>query len=175
MYHKGPLFPTRAGLAYDLPVCSDRLIIMLYGSKRETYRQVFLDSWRAYQEGRPLEGVQTRIVAVILRHPEYHGLLADAQRGLGQDFPPEQGRSNPYIHMSLHVALEEILALGEPAGIVDLFDSARRKLSENGAEHLFVDCLGEMMWQAQRAGRAPEPTALLSCVRRSLGLPEMMG
>ena len=175
MYHKGPLFPTRAGLAYDLPVCSDRLIIMLYGSKRETYRQVFLDSWRAYQEGRPLEGMQTRIVAVILRHPEYHALLSDASHGLEQDFPPEQGRSNPYMHLSLHVGLEEMLALGQPAGIVDLFDSARRKLGETGAEHLFVDCLGEMMWQAQRAGRAPELTALLPCVRRGLGLPEMAG
>lgn len=79
------------------------------------------------------------------------------------------------MHMSLHLGLEEMLALGQPAGIVDLFDRARRKLGEAGAEHLFVDCLGEMMWQAQRAGRAPELTTLLSCVRRSLGLPEMAG
>ncbi|WP_346379940.1 DUF1841 family protein [Acidithiobacillus sp.] len=148
---------------------------MLYGTKRETYRQVFLDSWRAYREGRPLEGVQTRIVAVIIRHPEYHALLGEAQQGLEQDFPPEQGRTNPYMHMSLHVGLEEMLALGQPAGIVELFDSARRKLGEAGAEHLFVDCLGEMMWQAQRARRAPEPAALLPCVRRGLGLPETVG
>jgi hypothetical protein len=175
IYHIKHLFPTRAGLTYDLRVCSDRLIIMLYGTKRETYRQIFLDSWRAYQECRPLEGVQTRIVSVILRHPEYHALLTDVERGLEQDFLPEQGRSNPYMHMSLHVGLEEMLALGEPAGIVDLFDSARRKLGETDAEHLFVDCLGEMMWQAQRAGRAPDLTALLPCVRRSLGLPEKAG
>ena len=148
---------------------------MLYGTKRETYRQVFLDSWRAYREGRPLEGVQTWIVAVIIRHPEYHALLGEAQQGLEQDFPPEQGRTNPYMHMSLHVGLEEMLALGQPAGIVELFDSARRKLGETGAEHLFVDCLGEMMWQAQRARRAPEPAALLPCVRRGLGLPETVG
>ena len=148
---------------------------MLYGSKRETYRQVFLESWLAYREGRPLEGVRARLVAVILRHPEYHGLLADAERGLEQDFPPEQGRSNPYMHMSLHVGLVELLALGQPAGIVDLFDEARRRLGENAAEHLFVDCLGEMMWQAQRAGCAPDMVALLACVRHGLGVPETAG
>ncbi|MFA7495564.1 MAG: DUF1841 family protein [Acidithiobacillus sp.] len=142
---------------------------MLYGSKRETYRQVFLDSWQAYREGRPLAGVQTRIIAVILGHPEYHALLEDAARGLEQDFPPEQGRSNPYMHMSLHVGLLEMLAMDQPAGIVDLFAKARLKQGEEAAEHLFVDCLGEMMWQAQRDGLAPNLTALLDCVSGHLG------
>lgn len=145
---------------------------MLYGSKRETYRQVFLDSWQAFREGRPLEGVQTRIVAVILDHPEYQALLEDAERGLHQDFSPEQGQSNPFLHMSLHVGLAEMLAMNQPQGIVNLYATACEKRGEHDAEHLFVDCMGEMMWQAQRAGVPPDMGTLLACVRRGLALPD---
>ena len=146
---------------------------MLYGSKRETYRQVFLDSWRAFRAGRPLEGVQTRIVEIILEHPEYQALLEDAERGLERDFPPEQGQSNPFLHMSLHLGLAEMLAMQQPQGIVPLYALACEKRGKVDAEHLFVDCLGEMMWQAQRQGASPDMAAMLACVRRGLGLPDL--
>ncbi len=145
---------------------------MLYGTKRETYRQIFLDSWQAFREGRPLEGVQTRIVAVILEHPEYHALLENPERGLQQDFSPEGGQSNPFMHLSLHLGLLEMLAMNQPQGIVSLYKTACEKRGTHDAEHLFVDCMGEMMWQTQRAGVTPDLVALLACVRRGLALPD---
>ena len=143
---------------------------MLYGNKRESYRQVFVDSWEAYRQGRPLAGVMALIVPVILRHPEYQALLANPDAVLDRDFPPEAGQSNPFMHMALHVSLAEFLALDQPTGIAALYAKALEKTEAHALQHFFVECLGEAVWQAQRYGAAPDFAAMLDCVRRRLAL-----
>lgn len=140
---------------------------MLYGSKRETYRQVFIDQWQRYRRGLPLDGIGQRIVAVVLEHPEYHALLDDPDKALAADFSPLQGETNPFAHMGLHVALLELLANAEPPGIVEAFAGLAERLKRHPAEHAFVECLGELIWQGQRAGREPDLADLLPCVRRA--------
>jgi len=144
--------------------------MMLYGNKRESYRQVFVDSWEAYRQGRPLAGVMALIVPVILRHPEYQALLASPDAVLDRDFPPEAGQGNPFMHMALHVSLEEFLALDQPAGIAALYARGRQKMAAHALQHVFVECLGEAIWQAQRNAAAPDFAAMLHCVERQLAL-----
>ncbi|MGC8467480.1 MAG: DUF1841 family protein [Acidithiobacillus sp.] len=139
---------------------------MLYGSKRETYRQVFIDQWQRYRQGLPPDGIGQRIVAVILEHPEYHGLLEHPDQALAANFSPVQGETNPFAHMGLHVALLELLANAQPAGIVEAFARLTARLDRHAAEHVFVECLGELIWQGQRVGREPDLQELLPCVRR---------
>ena len=138
---------------------------MLYGSRRETYRQVFVDYWQRFRAGQPLDAMAQRVVQVIQAHPEYHALLEDPELALGADFPPELGQSNPFAHMSLHVALLELLATGQPPGMVQAYARLRAQHGEQVAEHLVVDCLGELIWQAQRAGTEPDLHGLLSCMQ----------
>jgi len=139
---------------------------MLYGSKRETYRQVFIEQWQRYRQGLPLDGIGRRIVAVVLEHPEYHALLDHPEQALAADFSPATGATNPFAHMGLHVALLELLANGQPAGIVEAFAGLDARLGRQAAEHVFVECLGELIWQGQRAGREPDLRELLPCVQR---------
>jgi hypothetical protein len=142
---------------------------MLYGSRRETYRQVFVDTWARFRAGQPLDAMGERIVSVLQRHPEYHALLADRDLALAADYPPELGMSNPFAHLSLHIALLELLASGQPPGIVQEFAELCARHGRDAAEHLVVDCLGELIWQAQRDGRDPDLGALLPCLRAASG------
>ncbi len=142
---------------------------MLYGTRRETYRQIFLDCWRRYREGLLLEGLEERIVSVILEHPEYQALLENDEKALTVEFFPQAGETNPFAHMSLHVALLELLASGDPPGILQEYRKLQARLDAHAADHVFLECLGEMLWQAQREGRAPHIQELLPCVRRLAG------
>jgi hypothetical protein len=139
----------------------------VFNPSREQVRRFFFDAWRKYREGRPLEGLETVAVEVMLLHPEYHHALDDPDRFLVRDYTPEEGQANPFLHMSLHVAIEEQLAIDQPPGIRAEFD---RLLADRGdrhdALHVMLECLGEVVWAAQRTRAAPDGAAYLECVRR---------
>lgn len=140
---------------------------MFFSPSREQARRFFFDAWRKYRAGEPLQGLETVAVEVMLLHPEYHHVLDDPDRFLGHDYAPEEGRTNPFLHMSLHVAIEEQIAIDQPRGIRAEFE---RLLISRGdrhdALHVALECLGEVVWQAQRDGAAPDGARYLECLRR---------
>ena len=142
----------------------------MYGDDRRRMRQVFFLAWRKHRSGRPLEGAEKTIVDVALLHPEYHDLLERPEDNAERDFPPQGGQTNPFLHLALHLAIEEQLATDRPPGIRDGY---RRLLHQNGDRHgvihLIMECLGESLWNAQQRGTAPDEAAYLDCVRRLSG------
>ena len=79
---------------------------------------MFFAAWRKYREGQPLAGIETLALDVILEHPEYHDALEHPERTREREYVDE---SNPFLHMSLHIALEEQLSIDQPPGIVTRF------------------------------------------------------
>lgn len=145
---------------------------MLYGDKRENYRRIFFDVWRKYQHSEPLQGIETVILPIIAMHPEYQTLLAAPERHLDQDYLPEGGESNPFLHMALHVAIAEQLSIDEPQGIRPLHEQALQATGDrHAAEHLILDCLAESLWQMQRQQTGFNAQAYLNCIRARLGQP----
>ena len=108
---------------------------------------------------------------VILLHPEYHALLDDPERDLERDFAPEGGALNPFLHLSLHLAIEEQL-VDRPAArhTRALRALAAKTGSEHDAKHAVLECLGETIWEAQRAGAAAGRDALpgVPCAGKSV-------
>ena len=148
---------------------------MLYGTDRRTLREVFFRAWRKQREGTPLEGIEALIVAVAARHPEYHALLDDPDTGAERDWLPELGESNPFLHMAMHLAIEEQLSIDQPTGIRLHYAALARFGDEHEAQHRMMECLGEMLWHAGRAGTAPDPQRYLACLARVSGLPPGAG
>jgi hypothetical protein len=146
----------------------------MFGPQRDPYRQRFIDAWRKAQTDAPLEPLEQRIAAVVRQHPEYHALLADADKALTAQWLPEQGATNPFLHMALHLALLEQVGADRPRGIRRLYLSALRAHGDDAhaAEHRFVDCLAEAMWRMQREGVEDDPQRYLACVQRQFGLAE---
>jgi hypothetical protein len=107
---------------------------------------------------------------VILLHPEYHPLLDDRDRNVERDFGPEQGVLNPFLHLSLHLAIEEQLSIDQPPGIALAYRKLAATLGdEHHAKHALLECLGETVWNAQRAGAALDGAAYLRCVSERVG------
>ena len=140
---------------------------MLAGQDRGKTREVFFRAWRAHREGRPLEGVEKLIVQVLLRHPEYHPVLEQSESARERDYFPETGDTNPFLHLGMHIAIEEQLSIDQPPGIRDLYQKLLARYPDDHAtQHQMMECLGEMLWQANRQGIAPQDTVYLDCLNR---------
>jgi hypothetical protein len=139
----------------------------VFNPSRDQARTFRLQTWRKYRERAPLEGLETVAVDVMLLHSEYHHILDDPGRFLDRDYVPEQGEANPFLHLSLHLAIEEQLAIDQPPGIRAEFERIRaRRGDRHDALHAVLECLGETVWRAQRARAAPDAEAYLECLRR---------
>ncbi|HEY5791568.1 MAG TPA: DUF1841 family protein [Gammaproteobacteria bacterium] len=117
--------------------------------------------------GRPLEPLEAQLADVVALHPEYHALLESDDGGARQEWTPEGGESNPFLHMGLHLALREQLATDRPGGIRAVHSALAQRLGDlHEAEHRMLDCLAETLWQAQRSGTPPDEAAYLERLRR---------
>ena len=136
----------------------------MFDPSREQVRETFFAAWRKYRAGEPLVGIETIALDVILAHPEYHALLADPERYREKDYVDE---ANPFLHMSLHVALEEQLSIDQPPGIAERFRTLVQRYGErHKALHEAIECLAETVWRAQRDKLPPDAAAYLECLER---------
>ena len=103
----------------------------------------------------------------IAEHPEYHAALADLEQALARMGEAEPGQDNPFLHLSMHLSISEQCSIDQPRGIrqaVELLTARRDSLHD--AQHAVMECLGQMLWESQRAGRAPDGAAYIDCVQR---------
>ena len=141
----------------------------MFNPSREQARQFFFDSWRKYRARETLSGLEKVALQVILLHPEYHALFDAPERNLDRDYAPEHGALNPFLHLSLHLAIEEQLSIDQPPGIRAAFEQLRVKTgAEHDAKHALLECLAEIIWQAQRASSAPDQALYLECLAQKL-------
>jgi hypothetical protein len=142
----------------------------MFAPSRDEARRFFFDTWSKYQRGEGLSALEQIALDVILLHPEYHALLAEREDGANRGFSPESGQLNPFLHLSLHLAVEEQLSIDQPPGIRQRFEALKRRTgSEHDAKHDVLECLGETIWQAQRTGMPPDQEAYLECLARKGG------
>ena len=133
----------------------------MFDPSREQVREMFFGTWRKYRAGEPLAGIESLALDIVLHHPEYHELLSAPARYRDKDYTDE---SNPFLHMSLHLAFEEQLSIDQPPGIASLFNRLLLiKGERHGALHEALECLAETVWRAQRDGTPPDARAYLDC------------
>ena len=141
----------------------------MFNPSREDVRRFFIETWRKYRARAPLEGLAKTALEVLLLHPEYHALLESEDNKIDLDFLPEAGELNPFLHLSLHLALAEQISIDQPRGIHGLHAQLlTHAQSDHDALHLLLECLGETVWRAQRDHSAPDEEAYLDCIRRKL-------
>ena len=133
----------------------------MFNPTRDQVRDTFFEAWRKYRAGEPLVGIEAVAVDVVLAHPEYHAVLDDPERHRDREYT----QANPFLHMSLHLALAEQLSIDQPAGIAAAFDALLRRYGDrHRALHEAIECLAEMVWRAPRDNAPPDGAAYLDCL-----------
>ncbi len=136
---------------------------------RDATRRMFLEAWRKRRAGELLEPLEALIADVVALHPEYHGVLAPGEAAIAQEYTPERGVTNPFLHMGMHIALREQVGTDRPAGIAELYRRAvERRGDPHAVEHDMMECLGEVLWRAQRDNAVPDEAAYFECLNRRL-------
>jgi len=133
---------------------------------RDEVRQVYLNVWHKLQHDQLLEPMEALIAEVIELHPEYHALLEDGEASVQNDFTPEQGQTNPFLHMGMHIALREQADSNRPSGIQAVYQKLAARRGRHEAEHAMMECLGQVLWQAQRDATEPDQIAYLDCLKK---------
>ena len=139
----------------------------MFQPSQHDVRRFFCDTQRKQREQGVLTPMEVLAAQWIAAHPEYHADLADVDTALIADYAAGAGRSNPFLHLSMHLTISEQVAIDQPRGIKQAVELlAARRGSAHEAQHEVMECLGSMIWTSQRSGLPPDGPAYLDCVRR---------
>ena len=143
---------------------------MLFGQDRDQLRGVYVEVWKFYRLGKALNPLQAQIVVVIEQYSEYHSLLENADQAVSRDYLPELGETNPFLHMGMHLAIQEQIGSDRPAGIRKLYEQLLAKRTDSHElQHQLMEYLAEMIWQAQRDGELPDEESYIACIKTLAG------
>ena len=132
---------------------------------RDQLRRYYLNSWQKKQNGEPLNALEQQVAEVISEHPEYHTILQDEDKALGREYAPEDGETNPFLHMSLHIGLQEQVVTDRPAGIREIYQQMIARHGVHDAEHQMMNYLIESLWLAQRNQTEPDEKIYMEGLR----------
>jgi Domain of unknown function (DUF1841) len=139
----------------------------MFAPSQHDVRRFFCQTHRKQRGGMPLTPMETLAARWIAEHPEYDTDLADVDAALSASYTVDDGRTNPFLHLSMHLTISEQVAIDQPRGIRQACDLLAARLgSAHEAQHQVMECLGEMVWTSQRTGLPPDGHAYLDCVRR---------
>ena len=139
----------------------------MFNPSQADVRRFFCSVYAKALTGQALEAIETIASLWINEHPEYHAELANEAAALASMAQPEDGKSNPFLHLSMHLSITEQCSIDQPRGIrqaVELLTHKRDSLHD--AHHEVMECLGQMLWESQRAGRPPDGNAYIANVQR---------
>ena len=132
----------------------------MFGQDRNELRKMYADAWQKHGDKAPLTPLEAQLVDVIALHPEYHDDVTSDD--LNKDYSPDGGKTNPFLHMGLHLGIREQVATNRPAGIGAVFvELAGSSGDAHAAEHQMIDCLAETLWEAQSQNKAPDEAKYL--------------
>ena len=136
---------------------------------REQLRQTYADAWRKHLAHSPVTPLEAMITDVIGAHPEYQGIVGDANTAMAFEPSVSRDAENPFLHMGLHLAVREQVSIDRPPGVRELHRQLQARYGDlHRAEHALMEALGEALWQAQRAGKPPDEGYYLALARRRL-------
>jgi hypothetical protein len=146
----------------------------MFNPSKDEVRRFFCDAWSKHRGGAVLTPLEVIAIDWMRLHPEYHDELADSAAAVARNYGIDEGRTNPFLHLSMHLAITEQLSVDQPPGIRDAYRRlVARRGDEHAAAHAVMDCLGEVVWAAQRTGLPLPPDEMtaryLDCLERQAG------
>ena len=139
----------------------------LFNPTRDEVRDFFFDTWLKYKRHQMLTDLEKIGLGVMLMHPEYHLILDAPERFKHQEYFPELGETNPFLHMSLHLSILEQISINQPHGIASIYEKLKNNhQDEHNAQHDVLECLAEAIWLAQHHNTGLDSAHYLQLVQK---------
>jgi hypothetical protein len=140
---------------------------MMFSPSQDDVRRFFCSTFAKQRDRAVLTPLEAIARDWIVLHPEYADAFSDVDTALAADYSIEQGQSNPFLHLSMHLSIAEQISIDQPPGIHAAFLTLARRLdSEHEAHHHIMECLGKMIWTSQRNGLPPDGVEYIECIKR---------
>ena len=139
----------------------------MFNPSQADVRRFFCGVRGKTHNGRPLDALETLAGQWLAEHPEYDADLTDVESAMARVYDATGGRTNPFLHLSMHLSISEQCSIDQPRGIrqaIELLTARCDSLHE--AHHQAMECMGQMLWESQRSGRPPDGQAYTDCVQR---------
>ena len=141
----------------------------LFNPSKEEVRQFFCEAWAMQQRSGILTPMESIAARWVVEHPEYHSILSDLEFAKEAEYTPEKGQTNPFLHLSMHMSITEQVQIDQPPGIREASKQLSIKLDyEHEAQHRIMECLGQVLWNAQRDGTPPDMAAYVEAIKKLL-------
>jgi len=119
----------------------------VFSSDRTAQRKFLAKSWEKYKAKQLLEPLELQLAKIIEKHPEYQEII----NNLDTEYFPEQGKINPFLHINLHLSLQDQLSLDQPNGIKEIYNSLVKKIKDtHRVEHIMMEQIAEMIFNSQK-------------------------
>lgn len=139
----------------------------MFNPSKDDVRRFFCEAWAKHQARAPLTDLEALAADWMGQHPEYHDDLSDVAQAMAKDYSVEAGVTNPFLHLAMHLSIEEQVSIDQPFGIRAAFTRLAQRLdSRHEAMHVVMECLGEELWKSQRTGAAIDGVAYVEAVNR---------
>ncbi|PRC92935.1 DUF1841 family protein [Solimicrobium silvestre] len=141
----------------------------MFNPTQDDVRRFFCETYRKSLAREILTPLESIASDWIMQHPEYESELADLNAALEADYSVDQGKPNPFLHLSMHLSIAEQISINQPVGIKAAYlNLAHRLQSEHEAHHVMMECLGAMIWESQRNGMPFDGAAYVEAVQQKL-------
>ena len=137
----------------------------MFNPSQADVRRFFCSVYEKSKSGQALEAIETIASQWLDEHPEYHLDMLDPEAAVARNYEAEAGKTNPFLHLSMHLSISEQCSIDQPRGIrqsVELL--TRRRDSLHDAHHETMDCLDKCCGTASaQAARLTAPLTSTAC------------
>ncbi len=141
----------------------------MFNPSQQDVRNFFFDVYQKHREQQMLTDLEKIALSVVFEHPEYEKVLKNKDKFLTYQWLADDGETNPFLHLSMHMTILEQLSINQPIGIKTLYNDLCKKFeTEHSAQHELMDCIAEMIWQAQKSHTAPDQNIYFECIKQKL-------
>ena len=137
----------------------------MYNPSHEQVRDFFIEIWRKHKALEIITPLESMALDWIIEHPEYYSVLEDPDARNGQ-YTVEEGRTNPFLHLSMHLAVSEQISIDHPLGIRVAYQQLISRSNAHEAAHEIMEYLGQVVWEAQRLGTPLDSDTYIDLIRR---------
>jgi Domain of unknown function (DUF1841) len=140
----------------------------MFNPSQSDVRRFFCAVYAKWLVKGSMDGIETIAALWIAEHPEYHGDLSDADAAVAREYSVDSGRTNPFLHLSMHLSISEQCSIDQPRGIQTAIESLTTQLdSLHNAHHIAMEALGSMMWESQRSGQPPNAEPYIETIKKA--------